>query len=105
MGLSLVPTLLLFWVSIGFITNTIENWFSFKVESSLEEALKVSRVYYKNSESNALHYARQISSKITENKLLNEENLVELREFVNEKQVEYNLGSGRSFLLSTRGTA
>ena len=40
-GLSLVPTLLLFWVSIGFITNTIENWFSFKVESSLEEALKV----------------------------------------------------------------
>jgi len=35
-GLSLVPTLLLFWVSIGFITNTIENWFSFKVESSLE---------------------------------------------------------------------
>lgn len=91
-GLSLVPTLLLFWVSIGFITNTIENWFSFKVESSLEEALKVSRVYYENSESNALHYARQISSKITENKLLNEENLVELREFVNEKQVEYNLG-------------
>jgi len=91
-GLSLVPTLLLFWVSIGFITNTIENWFSFKVESSLEEALKVSRVYYKNSESNALHYARQISNKITDNKLLNEENLVKLREFVNEKQVEYNLG-------------
>ncbi len=91
-GLSLIPTLLLFWVSIGFITNTIENWFSFKVESSLEEALKVSMVYYKNSESNALHYARQISSKITDKKLLNEENLDTLREFVNEKQVEYNLG-------------
>ena len=91
-GLSLIPTLLLFWVSIGFITNTIENWFSFKVESSLEEALKVSMVYYKNSESNALHYARQISTKITDEKLLNEENIPKLRKFVNEKQVEYNLG-------------
>lgn len=91
-GLSLIPTLLLFWVSIGFITNTIENWFSFKVESSLEEALKVSMVYYKNSETNALHYARQISSKITDEKLLNEENLPKLRKFINEKQVEYNLG-------------
>ena len=44
-GLSLVPTLLLFWVAIGFITNTIENWFSFEVESSLEESLDVTQVY------------------------------------------------------------
>jgi two-component system nitrogen regulation sensor histidine kinase NtrY len=46
-GLSLVPTLLLFWVAIGFITNTIENWFSFEVESSLEESLDVNQVMFK----------------------------------------------------------
>ncbi len=91
-GLSLVPTLLLFWVSIGFITNTIENWFSFKVESSLEESLAVAEVYYKNSASNALYYAQQISRKITDKKLLNEKNLDKLKKFVGEKQVEYNLG-------------
>lgn len=91
-GLSLVPTLLLFWVSIGFITNTIENWFSFKVESSLEESLNVAHTYYNNSAANALYYARQISRRITDDKLLNEENLDELRRFVQEKQVEYNLG-------------
>ncbi|MEI6127191.1 MAG: PAS domain-containing sensor histidine kinase, partial [Pseudomonadota bacterium] len=91
-GLSLVPTLLLFWVSIGFITNTIENWFSFKVESSLEESLNVVEVYYKNSAENALHYARQISTTITDRKLLNEGRLENLRGFVAEKQAEYNLG-------------
>ena len=91
-GFSLIPTLLLFWVSIGFITNTIENWFSFKVESSLEESLNVAEVYYKNSASNALYYARQISRMITDRKLLNQSNLNELKKFVKQKQVEYNLG-------------
>jgi len=91
-GLSLIPTLLLFGVSIGFVTNTIENWFSFKVESSLEESLNVANTYYNNSATNALFYARQISRKITDDKFLNEENLDELRRFVQEKQVEYNLG-------------
>ncbi len=91
-GLSLVPTLLLFWVSIGFITNTIENWFSFKVESSLEESLSVVEVYYKNLAENALHYAQQLSTTITDRKLLNESNLDALRAFVAEKQAEYNLG-------------
>lgn len=91
-GLSLVPTMLLFWVAIGFITNTIENWFSFKVESSLEESLNVVEVYYKNSAENALHYARQISGKITDEKLLNERKLDALRLLIAEKQTEYNLG-------------
>jgi len=91
-GLSLVPTMLLFWVSIGFINNTIENWFSFKVESSLEESLNVAEVYYKNSASNALYYAQQISRMISDKKLLNEKNLDELKKFSKQKQVEYNLG-------------
>lgn len=36
-SLSLVPTLLLFFVSAGFIGNTIENWFNTQIESSLQE--------------------------------------------------------------------
>jgi len=90
-GLSLVPTLLLFWVAIGFITNTIENWFSFEVESSLEESLDVTQVYYKRTADNALHLARQISKIVTEDGLLNEKKLGELKRKVAEKQNEYNL--------------
>ncbi|MCX8042729.1 MAG: ATP-binding protein [Desulfobacterota bacterium] len=91
-GLSLVPTVLMFWVSIGFITNTIENWFSFKVERSLEQALNVVEIYYRHSAENALHYATQISTAITEGRLLNQKNLDELRTLVARKQAEYNLG-------------
>jgi two-component system nitrogen regulation sensor histidine kinase NtrY len=91
-ALSLVPTMLLFFVSAGFITNSIENWFNSQIEDSLEESLEVAQTYYKNSASNALYYAEQISLAIKEQKLLNEDNLPVLEELIHQKQKEYNLG-------------
>jgi two-component system nitrogen regulation sensor histidine kinase NtrY len=91
-SLALVPTMLLFFVSAGFITNSIENWFNSQIEESLEESLEVAQTYYKNSASNALYYADQISQRIKEQKLLNEENLPALEELIHQKQREYNLG-------------
>ena len=90
-GLSIVPTVLLFWVAAEFITATIESWFSSQVEYSLEKSLEVAQVYYKNSSDNATYYANQISRAITQNKLLNESNLEELEKFIKQKQEEYNL--------------
>jgi two-component system nitrogen regulation sensor histidine kinase NtrY len=91
-ALSLIPTLLLFFVSAGFITNSIENWFNSQIEKSLEESLEVAQTYYKNSASNALYYAEQISLAIKEEKLLNEDNLKALENLIHKKQKEYNLG-------------
>ena len=91
-ALSLIPTMLLFFVSAGFITNSIENWFSSQIEESLKESLEVAQTYYKNSASNALYYAEQISQMIKEQKLLNEDNLPVLEGLINQKQKEYNLG-------------
>lgn len=91
-ALSLIPTMLLFFVSAGFITNSIENWFNSQIEESLEESLEVAQTYYKNSASNALYYAEQISLSIKENKLLNEDNLPTLEALIHTKQKEYNLG-------------
>ncbi|PLX79501.1 MAG: PAS domain-containing sensor histidine kinase [Desulfuromonas sp.] len=90
--LSLVPTMLLFFVSAGFITNSIENWFNTQIEDSLRESLEVAQTYYKNSASNALYYADQISLIIKDQKLLNEENLLTLEQMIHQKQKEYNLG-------------
>ena len=59
--LSLVPTILLFFIATHFITSSIESWFSVQVEGSLQESLVVAQVYYQDHASNALHYARQIS--------------------------------------------
>ena len=90
--LSLVPTMLLFFVSAGFIKNSISNWFNKQVETSLNESMEVAQVYYKTSAANALYYGEQISTAIKERKLLNEENLPELKALVRQKQTEYNLG-------------
>lgn len=91
-ALSLIPTMLLFFVSAGFITNSIENWFNAQIEESLKESLEVAQTYYKNSASNALYYAEQISQTIKNEKLLNEDNLLLLEELIHLKQKEYNLG-------------
>ncbi|MDO3379201.1 sensor histidine kinase [Geoalkalibacter halelectricus] len=91
-ALSLVPTMLLFFVSAGFITNTIENWFNTQVENSLQESLEVAETYYKNSASNALYYGEQLARIIKRDRLLNQANLDRLEAFIQEKQKEYNLG-------------
>lgn len=91
-ALSLVPTMLLFFVSAGFISNSIDNWFNNQVEQALDESLSVAQTYYRNSETNALYYADQLAHRIRQDKLLNEENLPQLRDLIKEKQEEYNLG-------------
>jgi len=91
-SLSLVPTLLLFFVSAGFIGTTIENWFNTQIESSLQESLEVAQTYYRNSATNALYYADQIAERIRQDKLLNEGNLPQLEALIIQKQKEYNLG-------------
>jgi two-component system nitrogen regulation sensor histidine kinase NtrY len=90
--LSLVPTMLLFFVSAGIISKSIENWFNEEIETSLQESLEVAQTYYKNSETNALYYGDQLARFVKDQKLLNERNLPELRELIHQKQQEYNLG-------------
>jgi len=91
-ALSLFPTMLLFFVSAGYISNSIQNWFNRQIETSLDESMEVAQTYYKNSATNALFYAEQISGFIKDRKLLNDENLPALKALIREKQKEYNLG-------------
>jgi two-component system nitrogen regulation sensor histidine kinase NtrY len=89
--LSLVPTMLLFFVSAGYITNSIQNWFNKEVETSLTESMEVAQTHYKNSAANALFYGNRISEAIREQRLINEESLPDLKELIRLKQKEYNL--------------
>jgi len=91
-SLSLFPTLLLFFISAGYISNSIQNWFNRQIENSLDESMEVAQTYYKNSAANAVFYGEQISNFIKNRKLLNEDNLPQLKALIKEKQKEYNLG-------------
>jgi len=91
-GLSLVPTMLLFFASASFISNSVQNWFNVQVETALNESLEVAQTYYKNSASNALFYAHRLSEIIKRDRLLNDENIPRMKATIREKQKEYNLG-------------
>lgn len=91
-SLSLFPTLLLFIISAGYISNSVQNWFNRQIESSLDESMEVAQTYYKNYAANSLYYGEQISRIIKDRKLLNDDNLPLLKAVIKEKQKEYNLG-------------
>ncbi|HEY4706716.1 MAG TPA: ATP-binding protein [Thermodesulfobacteriota bacterium] len=47
-SLSIVPTVLLFVIVIGFINKSIDGWFGIKIEDSLKESLELAKNYYKD---------------------------------------------------------
>jgi two-component system nitrogen regulation sensor histidine kinase NtrY len=96
-ALSLFPAMVLFGVSVSFITNSIETWFDIQVEHSLRGSLEVAQTYYQNSANNALFYARQLSRRITELGLFEPDRREELKALLQEKQHEYNLGTVEVF--------
>ncbi|MEW6615101.1 MAG: ATP-binding protein [Thermodesulfobacteriota bacterium] len=104
-SLSIVPTVLLFFVAAGFITNSIENWFSIQVENSLQESLTVAQAYYQNSGNNAVYYAKQISQGIAENRLLARGEQESLGRFIKSKLGQYNLGAIEVFSDKKEGLA
>jgi two-component system nitrogen regulation sensor histidine kinase NtrY len=68
-SLSLVPTILLFLVAVGFITNSVEHWFSAQVEQSLQGSLEVAQTYYRDFANNTVSTAKQISRSLSKQNL------------------------------------
>ena len=87
-----VTTSALFLVSAFFITRTIDKWFSVQVERALEQSGEVAESYYESTAKSALFYGAAIARGVTAGRLLREESLAELSDFVQQKQREYNLG-------------
>jgi two-component system nitrogen regulation sensor histidine kinase NtrY len=96
-ALSLVPTLLLFVIAGGFVTRSFERWFDLQVETALQGSLEIGQTYYQNSANNALFYARQLSRRITEEGLFHAQRSAALKQFIQDKQREYNLGTVEVF--------
>jgi two-component system, NtrC family, nitrogen regulation sensor histidine kinase NtrY len=96
-GLSLIPTLLLFVIAGGFVTRSFERWFDIQVETALQGSLEIGQTYYQNSANNALFYARQLSRRVTEQGLFDNQRRSDLKEFIQIKQREYNLGTVELF--------
>jgi two-component system nitrogen regulation sensor histidine kinase NtrY len=68
--LTLLPTIILFFFSINFITTSIEFWFNVPVENALENSLDVGQSFYSQIEENNKFYLERISYQINSRKLL-----------------------------------
>ncbi len=60
-GLTLIPTFLLFGVASGLISSSVENWFGIQIEESLKDSLDVAQNYYETTKQRTLILGRAIS--------------------------------------------
>jgi two-component system nitrogen regulation sensor histidine kinase NtrY len=61
-SLSLIPTILLFFFSVQFITSSVAFWFNVPVEHSLEKSLDVGKYVYKRATENNRFYLACLSN-------------------------------------------
>ena len=93
-SLSLIPTILLFLVAVGFITNSVEHWFSTQVEQSLQGSLEVAQTYYRDFANDAVSAAQQVGKSLSEHGIhKGSREMGFLKEHLEAKRKEYYLSS------------
>jgi two-component system nitrogen regulation sensor histidine kinase NtrY len=90
-GLSLVPTVLLFFFSVQFISSSLAFWFNVPVEQSLEKSLEVGRQIYGLAERDNRFFLERIAYQIVRRGLLDEKNRKDLMHYVQVVQRAFNL--------------
>jgi two-component system nitrogen regulation sensor histidine kinase NtrY len=105
-SLSLIPTVLLFLVAVGFITNSVEHWFKAPVEQSLQGALEVAQAYYRDFANNTVSSAQQIGRHLFKQGIFREGKTADsLREELEIKRQEYHLSTLGVFLKGEKDPA
>lgn len=64
-GLSLVPTILLFLVAKGILASVLEGWFSPQIATSVDSALAVAKYQYDETEALVTRQARHLSQRLS----------------------------------------
>ncbi len=90
-GLSLIPTILLIFFSIQFITSSVEFWFNVPVEHALQRSLDVGKYVYKHVVENNRFYLERIAYQIARRDLLNKENRKALTRYIQVAQRAFNI--------------
>lgn len=60
-ALSMVPTILLFGISVGILESVLQGWFSPQVVSALDSSLSVAKLYYNDSQKRIKRDAETLS--------------------------------------------
>ena len=91
--LSLFPTIILFFVSVQFISSSIEYWFNLQTEQSLKHSLEVGQGHYNRITEEVLAFGNNVSRVISYEGYMLLTRKDDLEKFVAEKRKEYRLSS------------
>ena len=100
--LTIVPTVVLFFFSINFITTSIEFWFNAPVEQALENSLRVGGRLYDRVEGNNQFFLERISYQIKTKNLLNPAKQKDLIQYIQVVQREFNLDGVEVYSANTQ---
>ena len=89
--LTIVPTGVLFFFSINFITTSLEFWFNVPVEQALENSLRVGSSLYDRVAANNQFFLERVSYQIRTRKLLQPAKEKALAKYIRVVQREFNL--------------
>ncbi len=95
--LSLLPTTILFFVSVQFISSSIDYWFNLQIERSLKSSLEVGQDYYNGITDEMLSFGNVLSRVITYEGFLIPGKKEDLERFTDEKRKESGLASLKVF--------
>ncbi|MBW1703770.1 MAG: HAMP domain-containing protein [Deltaproteobacteria bacterium] len=91
--LSLLPTMILFFVSVQFISLSIEYWFNLPIEQSLKNSVEVGQDYYNGIADEILSFGNKLGRVITYEGFMLRTRKDQLDRLIHEKQKEYGLAS------------
>lgn len=66
LSLSLIPTILLFFVALQFVSTSMEYWFNSSIETSLQESLKLAQQILQDNKNKANQMSKGIATKLSE---------------------------------------
>lgn len=66
---SVVPTVLMFFISVFYINSSFEKWFSIKTSYVLRDTLEITNNFYLNSKQKNYHFANEIALQIDQKPL------------------------------------
>jgi len=95
--LSLLPTIILFFVSVQFISTSIEYWYNLPIERSLKNSLEVAQEYYGKITEEILSSGNNLSRLVTYHGYMLLSRKENIEKFINEKRMEYHLASIKIF--------
>lgn len=89
--LSLLPTIILFFFSINFISNSIQFWFTVPIEQALDQSLLVGQKFYRETETRHRFFLERIAYQLQRRGMLEPDKVKDLNQYIQVVQREFDL--------------